>query len=936
MQEPFIYVSNPDELHYADSPGPNGIQVTQQQGSHAIFAVRVPFIPSFMTSDFTRTLAGAEMSRINLITLRQVRFLNDLINARIIADGSSAFDLRFIAQPSSIPGRPTSIEIVFLGKVFHANRNQAKNLCWNLWRKFRSHYPLEDPFNYPLAPVTSEEELLYYLLPIPIETVGQRQILELRKFEDVDPYVGDNMTGYFPHPFSPVVDASAFGRFLETLAQQEQPCVVSICLQPTALFQEELLLINQLLSRYRAITATATASHGWVELYRKERFEDLQRTFAPLINKRNHLFKIKIQLIGANYAPEDVLEALGSELIENTTPEPRQWVREAPLNDHELEVARYNFAFLEHGPWGKTQVDGVAARIRYLVDTMQAAGAFRLPIPPESGYLPGLEVRDEPFVLPPKRPDNNEAHISLGQIIHRGIITEQPFEISVRELNRHGLIAGATGSGKTNTCLHLLAQLWAQHQVPFLVMYPIDKPDYRLLMADPQIADQLLIFTLGDETTTPFRFNPFHVAEGMLLKTHLSLLMRCFMAAFSMWDPLPAIYRAALRQVYANAGWNLEHGKGGCGLPTPTMADFYTTLVAVSDAMTAGYDEEAKGRVRQSAEIRIRDLLLNAGTVVNTNSPAPLSEVLNRPTIMELGRVGSPEDSALIMAFLLVQLTQELQSRYKRLPVAQRGQQLHITLIEEAHRLMAAGHGKNEDLGDARGRGGEDFANILAEVRGYGEGILIAEQIPTQLVSGALGNTTLKLMHRLEDQESFKLFCEVMNLNERQREFVRSLGQGQVIVRDHDSRPVFVQVGNYLDRFQTSSDLPLIDDSDAAVKALMARCGITIGTAIPWEPPAVTQHTEGDLALDPQTAAREILARDGQVLPDALQDALSGMGNSMKLRSQVEQVCRQRFGQHPNYPQVRRAYLLLAAERMQRSGVPVDDRILNDLVGTTP
>ncbi|NCC37425.1 MAG: DUF853 family protein, partial [Chloroflexia bacterium] len=352
-------------------------------------------------------------------------------------------------------------------------------------------------------------------------------------------------------------------------------------------------------------------------------------------------------------------------------------------------------------------------------------------------YLPGLEVRDEPFVLPTDRLLSNVPCLNLGEIIHRGTRTGQYMQIPIRDLNRHGLIAGATGSGKTNTCLHMLAQLWADHRVPFLVMYPIDKPDYRLLMADPQMADDLLIFTLGDETTTPFRFNPFYVADGILLKTHLSLLMRCFMAAFSMWDPLPAIYRAALRQVYTDAGWNLEQGKGGDpGVGTPTLAAFYTTLVAMSELMTAGFDEEAKDRVRQSAEIRMRDLLLNAGTIVNTTAPAPLSVVLSRPTVMELGRVGSPEDSALIMAFLLVQLTQELQSRYKRLPPEQRGKQLHMTLIEEAHRLMSASNKGSEDLADARSHGGEDFANILAEVRGFGEGILIAEQIPTQLVNG--------------------------------------------------------------------------------------------------------------------------------------------------------------------------------------------------------
>lgn len=835
MVQPYIYTIGPDIAYKKSGTAAEAI------GFHAYFVTHVPFIPSFLSNDFTRMITG-DLSRIKLIVRRQIRFLNDLCSCR--SENYETIDLRFVSIPQ--PDQPyNKLYIFFIGKVFHPDINQAKILAIGFWQKFASYFPLEDPFNFPLRTITaleskdgkelpSDPDLLDIAMkPLSGSTGAKGQLVEIRKYEDRDPMLisgdtdlDDQFIGYFPHPFSPTLDYSAMSRFLETFTKQDQICVASICLRPTTLFLEEQQQINRMMQHYWRLFSTAEESKNWLALYRGERLDDIKQTFKPLVNQRNHLFVVKIQILGSHTIPEDVVAALGSEIMNNTTPEPRMWIEAIPQDDEERSIAIKNFYSMEFRPWRRGNLDHPLWRLSSLVTTYEAVGAFRLPVPPESGHMPGINVRDEPFVMPAElntekyKKIKDDIFIPIGKIIHRGTITDTDFNLSLSSLKRHGLITGSTGSGKTNTCLFVLTQLWKKAHIPFLVIYPIDKPDYRVLSADKNVRDDLLVFTLGDDTTSPFRFNPLHVPKGILVRTHISLLMRAFSAAFSMWDPLPAVYRAALRKLYKKSGYHdLQTAKGGdSGTSDPLLSAFYEELIQTAEEMTADYGKEAKGTIRQGSEIRIHDLLQTAGSVLNVQEGIPWDEILKHPTVMEIGRVGSTEDSALVMGFLLMSLTSHLASRRKTSDHSYQ----HVTLIEEAHRLMSSsGIGVSEFTGNPRAKASEDFANILAEVRGFNESILIAEQIPTELVSGAIGNTYIKIMHWLEEQRSFELFAEVMNLNQQQREYARTLDVGWAIVRGANARPILVKITDYLNQFQNPDDSLVIDDTDEAIHTFM-------------------------------------------------------------------------------------------------------------------
>lgn len=439
-----------------------------------------------------------------------------------------------------------------------------------------------------------------------------------------------------------------------------------------------------------------------------------------------------------------------------------------------------------------------------LVSSGQLSAMIHLP----RAEMPGYYVRTSAIFDVSSHVPANTGAIRVGEILDRGRPTGNPYKVRVQDLTKHCLLVGITGSGKTNTTFHLLKQLQQQDpKIPFLVIEPA-KREYRELAKLLSQNCSLRVFTVGEEgkKAAPFRLNPFEIQPGVSVQTHIDLLKSVFNASFGMWTPLPQVLERAIHEIYRDKGWDSVHStnsramiKTSTGIvwhprAQPTLTDLYLKVEEMVPNL--GYDEEITRNVSTALETRINSLRVGAkGMMLDTSLSVPIEHLLNEPTILELEGVGDDDEKAFIMGLILIALYEYYRSQKNLVDPGLR----HITVIEEAHRLLTnTPMSADPEATNLRSKAVETFVNMLSEVRAYGEGFFIAEQIPTKLAPDVIKNTSLKVMHRTVANDDRDVMGGTMNLNEAQIRHVVALGTGEAVVhgggRYSDDNAMLIEV----------------------------------------------------------------------------------------------------------------------------------------------
>jgi hypothetical protein len=736
----------------------------------AIFGFRIPYLPDFLTS--LHLPAQRDTERLGEILRAQAALLSNLHKWRGVG-----FSLRYLFDQ-----KRRSVDIALLvgatGKPGFSARF-ADSIASDLYSSFISE-------GVPLEPISEHEELSHYLKPF-----TQPALIEVRQREQVlTMQVG---AAYVVYPFR--APTTTWISLFEKLLRLQHRCLINVHVEPTVLTASERQSFTQ-----AAALAESTSNIVFEGLSGRYHFSDPQarlvgRLYVDYLERLAEPFLLVAQVLSDNIATAHAAaQAFGAEATiasasrSNEQAElPTGFKLVEPQGERDLRAALRTLEAVDLQPWQNALASEGKERLPYLVDARTATAAFRFPIAVRGG-IPGVTVRQR---LPnyegkPMKRDDTGPAITLGRSTDHGAEVTIPLSV----LTRHVLLAGTTGSGKTTTAMQLLAQVW-EHGVPFLVIEPA-KREYRALIQAP-LGHALRVFTLGDETVSPFRLNPFELLPDVSVESHISALQACFQAALPTFGILPSLLEESLHNVYLQRNWNLtDKGADDDDRIMPTMADFYFESIRVSEQR--GYSEKTGQDIRAAVAGRIGSLLRGSkGRMLNTRRSIAPSRLFTHPTVLELDAL-SDEDTALVMLFLLTFLREHCHSTRSE------DRLQHVTLIEEAHRVMGhVPHAQNREvLADSRAEAVSMFSSLLSEVRAYGEGIIVAEQIPGRLAEDALKNTNLKIVHCLPGGDDRRSVGDTMNLAPEQEDYLAKLRPGQAALSMEGSeRPTFVVVHDY-------------------------------------------------------------------------------------------------------------------------------------------
>ncbi|MBK7831261.1 MAG: ATP-binding protein [Gemmatimonadetes bacterium] len=414
-----------------------------------------------------------------------------------------------------------------------------------------------------------------------------------------------------------------------------------------------------------------------------------------------------------------------------------------------------------------------------------------------------------PLVIPrgmPRRDRGAAHHIVIGTAKDDAMVTRVA-SLQTDHLTRHALVFGATGTGKTNTTVHLLSQLRASG-IPFLVVDPI-KSDYSREAMRRGWSD-VGVFDLSPDRTP--RFNPFIPPPGVGASEYAGVLAAALVLPFTTTHVAYEYMRKLVLDTYSDWARREARSLGNpvprsileidrqalleATIAPPTFENFLNDSPRFLEALSPA-ERRTRWMVETLEFFTRRFELMRTSMMARVFSPSDpattIDALFENPTIIELGRILESSEANALAGVIVGLLT-----THRRSQAADGAGLRHVLVLEEAHRLMPRTTDKSGDP-EVRASAGAQLADMLSdfikESRAWGQAVVMVEQRPSGLRSDAIANAATVIAHGLYDFDDRVQAVTALGLRELHEHVLLSLDVGQAWVRlPGEHLPVRVRV----------------------------------------------------------------------------------------------------------------------------------------------
>ncbi|RMH78715.1 MAG: DUF87 domain-containing protein [Calditrichaeota bacterium] len=449
------------------------IPTNQKERFIGVFALRLRSCP------VEREVEG------NRHTIEEQRLLDmmDVINSLFCLDPPRTIALRYLSSPDPRSFVAGSIDIVMLTQFIATSAETATYnvsvFAPELLEMLTGRFP-----DHSWEMVEDAENFQRFWTPFDWKTVHVAEIRRREDFIKVDtmrprPGLGRSRQTnsqtvirrsdyvYFVHRFIP--RPGDLNRLLRLMLLHPAPLIWQISLSPVTLTREEETALMAEIAKCERRAQKWTSSDNSLSqseptLHQSRARDMAENLFQQLMRLKDAPFLLSIYFASPAPIPYGLLETTGTEITApvGNLPHPTLVTHTHflqmggydvlfPEDQRQKRIASNNMRYLQWQPWGATVAPPKLQRTRFLVDALEAASAFRLPLARAEG-LPGLfttGVRHRPLpreiaLLGTK---SKTEGLKIGVNQYMGF--SHPVSLNEKDRRQHLYVVGQTGTGKT-------------------------------------------------------------------------------------------------------------------------------------------------------------------------------------------------------------------------------------------------------------------------------------------------------------------------------------------------------------------------------------------------------------------------------------------------------------------------------------------------------